>query len=425
MDYQIGFDDALVIHIQTTLMQHTCNNGVQEYPTSYDDISTLTQQYNILSGLSNYPWSEVLNYHNKVAKITGNKSCSAIYRSYCKEKKPASVRNKLIHYWVAGKYDYCDKLLTHHYDRELVNCIVVNNSDEIDVRNVAHAKDDVENSDEHDLPDYYDSADDLYEPRLPVRKTYRLVESRLKNMCRKETSYETFKSQITTNVFRWRCHSSVDIICMNDYDMDSGKLLTNMFVHVERRTNLRESVNYSCSCRVYKLAYAHRAHEMHSNLTCSHCLYCIDVIEPQFSAFFPDYLLLAPSMDSDSFIQTLLKNAVLSIGLEILHLTPVSVANSKHVFSVVCSDTDYSICILSVDFLICTQTQCRQSNRSKRKVCTLLKDGTTSCAHLQCMKRNYEHWEHMIKRNDNADSRESLHVCFFSIYFMVTFIIFI
>ena len=54
-------------------------------------------------------------------------------------------------------------------------------------------------------------------------------------------------------------------------------------------------------------------------------------------------------MDSDSFIQKLLKNAVLSIGPEILHLTPVSVPNTKHVL-VVCSDTDYSLCILSVNF---------------------------------------------------------------------------
>ena len=38
MDYLviIGFDDALVIHIQTTLMQHTCNNGVQEYEYEYE-----------------------------------------------------------------------------------------------------------------------------------------------------------------------------------------------------------------------------------------------------------------------------------------------------------------------------------------------------------------------------------------------------
>ena len=48
---------------------------------------------------------------------------------------------------------------------------------------------------------------------------------------------------------------------MNDYDMDSGKLLTNMFVHA---TNLRESVNYSCSCWLYKLAYAHRAQETYN-----------------------------------------------------------------------------------------------------------------------------------------------------------------
>ena len=60
MDYQIGIDDALIIYIQTTLMQHTCNNGVQKYPTSYHDMRTLTLslQSNILSGLSNYPWME-------------------------------------------------------------------------------------------------------------------------------------------------------------------------------------------------------------------------------------------------------------------------------------------------------------------------------------------------------------------------------
>ena len=52
-------------------------------------------------------------------------------------------------------------------------------------------------------------------------------------------------------------------------------------------------------------------------------------------------------------------------------------------------------------YLICTQ------NPSKGKVYTLLNDGTISCAHLQCMNRNYDHWEHMIKRSDNADSGES------------------
>ena len=83
-------------------------------------------------------------------------------------------------------------MFTYHYDGD-----VVNNADEIVVKNVViHSKEDVTNS------------DDLEEPR----KTYTLVESWLKNMCKKETSYETFKSQITTNVLRWRCHSSVDIM---------------------------------------------------------------------------------------------------------------------------------------------------------------------------------------------------------------------
>ena len=92
-------------------------------------------------------------------------------------------------------------MFTYHYDGD-----VVNNVDEIDIKNVVvHTKEDVVIS------------DDFEEPRVPVRKTYNLVEYWLKNMCKKKTSYEAFKSQITTNVFRWRCYSSVDIIGMNDY----------------------------------------------------------------------------------------------------------------------------------------------------------------------------------------------------------------
>ena len=54
-------------------------------------------------------------------------------------------------------------MFTYHYDGN-----VVNNADEIDVKNVVvHAKEDVANS------------DDLEEPRVPVRKTYKLLERNL------------------------------------------------------------------------------------------------------------------------------------------------------------------------------------------------------------------------------------------------------
>ena len=53
------------------------------------------------------------------------------------------------------------------------------------------------------------------EPQVLIRKASKL--SNLRNMNRKET----FNSQITT-------YSLVEIICMNDYDIDAGKLLTNM-----------------------------------------------------------------------------------------------------------------------------------------------------------------------------------------------------
>ena len=46
---------------------------------------------------------------------------------------------------------------------------------------------------------------------------------------------------------------------------------------------------------------------MHSNLTCSHCFYYIDVIETQFSVF-SDCMLHATLMDNDSFILKLLNS---------------------------------------------------------------------------------------------------------------------
>ena len=79
---------------------------------------------------------------------------------------------------MAGKLNYCDKMLTYKYDGEAVNHVVVNNADD---NAVVHAQEDMA------IPDYYVLEE---EPQVRVRKNSKL--SNLRNMCRKETSCDTF-----------------------------------------------------------------------------------------------------------------------------------------------------------------------------------------------------------------------------------------
>ena len=90
-------------------------------------------------------------------------------------------------------------------------------------------------------------------------KSSRLGELRYKNMCKEENSFKCFKSQIISDNVMWRHHSSVDIICINDYSMDNGMLLSNVFTHVERHTSFGGIESYSCSCAIFRMASSHRA----------------------------------------------------------------------------------------------------------------------------------------------------------------------
>ena len=77
--------------------------------------------------------------------------------------------------------------LINKYDGESVNRVVVNNAED---NGVVHEEEDMVIADDYVFEE---------EPQVLLRKTSKL--SKLRNMCKKETSYETFKSQITTNVF--------------------------------------------------------------------------------------------------------------------------------------------------------------------------------------------------------------------------------
>ena len=139
---------------------------------------------------------------------------------------------------------------------------------------------------------------------------------------------------------------------MNDYSMDNGMLLSNVFTHVERRTSLDGIVSYSCSCKIFRTASSHRAAESASRYTCSHCMYMLDYVEPNFR-FISEYVENNEISLDDSFVQKLLKNVVEYIGPEVVHLTSSSDI-VKHAFSIVCSATnDYSIAVLSGDFIMC------------------------------------------------------------------------
>ena len=374
-----------------SLYTHVNGSGIQDYPSSYNcAVLTLAQQYNVLSSLSNYPYREHLNCFNKVSKLGGDNSRISIHRSFCNpsDQNPASIRNRFIYFWVNGNFDYCDRLLCFYYDDDFV------------VEDVIYedVHDDSINNDELFV------ADTKRNPQLEQQSS-RLGESEYTNMCQEETPYEAFQSQITSNVFRWREHSDSDIICMNDYDITTGILLSNQFVHVKRHFQLNGIVSFSCSCKAYKTAVAHSSYETTNRYSCSHCLYMQELVEPHISNV-PD-ILQKEVEDTDNFVQKMIKNSALSINKEVLYLPPITKSNNRYVFSILVLQ-NCSMCYLSGDFLICGETSCKEHNRNKRKVCTLMKDGATACIHLLCMKQNYDEWscyvnvENNKERNDHA-----------------------
>ena len=392
-DYHKGFEDAATI--LTSLSTHS-DSGVRDFPSTFKDTNelSLAQQYDVLSGVSNYAWRECLNFNNKVTKATGRNSHVTMHRAFgepCKKRYPASVRNKFIYFWVKGNFEYCDRLLRHYYDGEVVVL-------DIDMRDV----------NDTGINENYEMHGDVDRPSQKKQQPqhshpFRLGESMYNNMCLKETTYEAFKSQITSKVFRWRRHSNNDIFCLNDYDSDTGILLSNQFVHVERYVQLNDVISYRCSCKAYKTAIAQSSHEPDNNYSCSHCLYMISHIEPQL-AIFPD-ILQTEAVDTDTCVQQLIKKSAESINKKVLYLPATSKGSNKIYFSVLCANS-YSFCHISGDFVLCGKTSCKQDNLNKRKVTTLLRDGATACEHLLCLKEHYDDWSIFVDDENSKEIKE-------------------
>ena len=181
------------------------------------------------------------------------------------------------------------------------------------------------------------------------------------NMCRKETTFGAFKSQITSNV----CRSHSD--CINIFDTDTGILLSSQFVHVQRYVQLHEVISLRYSYKAYKTAIAQSSLEPDTNYSCSHCLYLINHIEPQLTVF-PD-ILQAEAAGTDTCIQQMIKNSTRSIDMEMFYLPPITKGSNKTYFSVLCPHS-YTLCHSSGDFVLCGKTSFKENNLNKRKDAT-------------------------------------------------------
>ena len=65
-----------------------------------------------------------------------------------------------------------------------------------------------------------------------------------------------------------------------DYDIDTGILLSNQFVHVQRYVQLNGVIPLRRSCKAYKNVIAQSFYEPDTNFSCSHGLHLIKHIEP-------------------------------------------------------------------------------------------------------------------------------------------------
>ena len=70
-----------------------------------------------------------------------------------------------------------------------------------------------------------------------------------------DTCYDTFVWQVndTPKSIVWRYHDNEpDVVAMNEYNIDSGSLIYNRFVHVIREKTVQGSFLYRCTCNIEK-----------------------------------------------------------------------------------------------------------------------------------------------------------------------------
>ncbi len=212
------------------------------------------------------------------------------------------------------------------------------------------------------------------------------------------TMFQSFKQSIIEGgVLKWRVHTpETDILVMNDYSPETGELLPQGFVHVARHAS---GPIYSCTCHIYRMLLAIGTNNiaqdetLSEDMTCMHCRFMTEVVEPHLPSFFPTHCTQSPH---ETPIARRIQGSLSAINVGVEPLTEG--VTSK--FSVRNKDgLSCSLVHLSNGYLTCQSGECQATGlkhrRSTKRLLTL-EEGASVCRHLDAMLANQEVWSTTI-----------------------------
>jgi len=208
------------------------------------------------------------------------------------------------------------------------------------------------------------------------------------------------------------------IYVLNGYDAESGEFLPSYFVHISRISTPVGS-QFFCTCPMYtwlqqkalSLTVSEDDYVAVDGITCMHCRFIRDDIEPKLSE-----LLQPNEVLSELPVVRKLLAVREHCNTGAVLLSPRSGTTLK--FPVLASSGLISDCCfvhLSCDgsFIHCQSGECQASQSKRKKPQVLIGEAPRGlCRHLEAMRANLELWQHLIPSqtqqtvSDNAECDE-------------------
>ena len=230
------------------------------------------------------------------------------------------------------------------------------------------------------------------------------------NQAQGQESYETFKiTLVESGEIFWQQHSEeLDIVCMNDFDIYSGNILPNKFIHLQCII-VENTIEYRCSCQLYstlmQLATSNTPEvDFDTNLQVQCC----------HIHFFKEHMEnwrenRSVEIENLSKIEEKIYTSIQE-PKSVQEIARKAKLGTKK-FSVV-SENTHGFVNLTSGFIICQSGECQAVYKHCRRKAIHLNEAPDDsiCPHLQIMKCCDTLWDHgdELADDDDEDEREIL-----------------
>ena len=383
-----------------------CNSGIH-YILSLDSPQSLSEQFQILSHISNFHWGQYLTLSGKLSAPTTHVNLSEhlIYQPLPEGKSvpsyhPKSPRNRILFLSLNNMKTHLTALLRHILIPTTGTTTTATSST---------------------IPNEENVPDDCPIPIRRRRITSRVVSvtadmlrqslgidgsgSTPTNMMAALTLYQQFANNLLIEgTIIWRLHhTDHDVFIMNDYDMQSGQYQPLAFVHVTRIQG-HDGPLLHCTCKTYGLLQSIGLTEQQESddviisskgsLQCMHCRFFLEEVEKLLPITFTSPSTLLEKKLTDG------KHS-LNIGVVPVAPTKLSVrSDGESVWDTGCSFVHISPCST---YVACQSGKCKAKLNNRKKIPKLLSlnEASVVCVHLQTLRANQETWAQLRGNDDN------------------------